>query len=85
MIAIVATAVTIEITGASANSKPTDVRGRNCSLESELDDVGDRLQEPEGADAVGAVAVLEAAEQLALDEQDDRHELEDDGEDHDAP
>ena len=29
-------AVTIEIAGASANRKPTDVRGRNCSLTSSL-------------------------------------------------
>jgi hypothetical protein len=35
-----------------------------------------------GTDAVGAVAVLEAAQQLALGQQNDRHELEDDGEDH---
>ena len=36
----------------------------------------------ERADAVRAVAVLEAAEQLALGEQHDRHELQADGEDH---
>ena len=36
----------------------------------------------ERADAVGAVAVLEAAEQLALGDQHDGHELEADGEDH---
>ena len=36
----------------------------------------------ERADAVRAVAVLEAAEQLALGEQRDRHEVEDDDEDH---
>ena len=43
------------------------VAGRNCSLESSLHDVGQRLQQPERADPVRAVAVLEAAEQLALD------------------
>ena len=36
MIASVATAVMIEIAGASANSQPTAVLGRNCSLESSL-------------------------------------------------
>ena len=36
MIAIVATAVIIEIAGASANSQPTDVRGRNCCLKISL-------------------------------------------------
>ena len=49
MIATVATAVSIEIAGASANSQPIDVRGRNCSLNSELADVGHRLQDPERA------------------------------------
>ena len=38
--------------------------------------------EAEGADAVGAVAVLEAAQQLALGEQRHRHEVEDHDEDH---
>ena len=36
MIAIVAVAVSIEIAGASANSQPTEVRGRNCSLKTSL-------------------------------------------------
>ena len=36
MIAIVAAAVIIEITGAIANSQPFAVRGRNCSLKSSL-------------------------------------------------
>ena len=36
-------------------------------LGEQLADVGERLQEAEGADPVGAVAVLEAADQLALD------------------
>ena len=34
MIATVATAVSIEIAGASANSQPIDVTGRNCCLNS---------------------------------------------------
>ena len=51
-------------------------------LEQQLPDVGHRLQRAERADAVRAVAVLEAAEDLALGEQHDRHELEHDGEDH---
>ena len=36
MIAIVATAVSIEIAGASANSQPIAVRGRNCCLKISL-------------------------------------------------
>ena len=40
------------------------------------------VQHAERADAVGAVAVLEAPEDLALDHQHDRHELQADGEDH---
>ena len=84
MIAKAATAVMIEMIGASAKSKPTDVRGRNCSLPQQLDDVGERLDGAERADAVGAVAVLEAAEELALGDQDDGHELQADGEDDDA-
>jgi hypothetical protein len=52
-------------------------------LGDELDDVGHRLQDPERADAVGPVAVLEAPEQLALDDEHDGHELQADGEDHD--
>ncbi len=36
MIANAATAVRIEINGATANSRPTEVVGRNCSLVSSL-------------------------------------------------
>ena len=36
MIANTATAATIEMIGASANRKPTEVAGRNCSLVSSL-------------------------------------------------
>jgi hypothetical protein len=36
MIAIVAAAVSIEMPGASANSQPVAVRGRNCSLKTSL-------------------------------------------------
>ena len=36
MIAIVAAAVTIEITGASANSQPLEPAGRNCALKTSL-------------------------------------------------
>ena len=65
--------------------QPADRRdGPELLLEQQLPDVRHRLQDPERPDAVGAVAVLEAPEQLALDEQDDRHELEDDGEDQHA-
>ena len=61
MIAIVATAVIIEIAGAIANSQPIDVARAELLLEEQLPDVGHRLQDPERADAVRAVAVLEAA------------------------
>ena len=76
------TAVNIEITGASANIQPTESAGPEVLLEEQLADVGHRLQRAVGPDAVRAVAVLEAAEHLALGQQHDRHELEDDGEDH---
>ena len=55
--------------------------GAELLLEQQLPDVGHRLQRAEQADAVRPVAVLEAAEDLALGEQHDRHELEDHGED----
>jgi hypothetical protein len=51
-------------------------------LEQQLADVRDRLERAERPDAVGADAVLEAAEQLALHDEDQRHELQADGEDH---
>ena len=60
---------------------------RGCRAElllgQQLEDVRERLQRAVRADAVGAVAALEAPEQLALGEQHDRHELQADGEDHD--
>ena len=70
------------MTGASTNRKPIDVRGRNCSLASSLTMSASGWSDAERADAVRAVAVLEAAEQLALGEQHDRHDLQADGEDH---
>ena len=82
-IAIVAVAVSIEIIGATANSQPFAVRGRNCALKSSLPMSAIGCIAPNGTDPVGAVAVLEAAEHLALGEQRDRHDLEDDGEDRD--
>ncbi len=85
MIAKAATAVRIEISGAIANSSPIEVLGRELLLGQQLEDVGERLQRAVGPDAVGAVAALEAPEQLALGDQHDRHELQADGEDHDAP
>ena len=69
--------------GASANRKPIDVRRAELLLGQQLDDVRQRLQRAVRPDAVGAVAALEAPEQLALGEQHDRHELQADGEDHD--
>ncbi len=83
MIASVATAVTIEITGAMAIIHGTAVAGVELSFESSLKHVGQRLHQPVGPDAVGAVARLEAPEQLPLEQQDQRHHLEDEGEDHD--
>ena len=68
MIANAATAVRIEISGASAKSQPIDVRGRNCSLVRSLTMSAIGCSDAERADAVGAVAVLEAPEQLALDD-----------------
>src|SRR5204863_8082260 len=64
--------------------EPADRRPRaELLLGEELPDVRQRLDQPERADAVGAVAVLVAAEDLALGQQDDRHELQADREDHD--
>ena len=77
MSASVAHAVNIEIAGASANIQPIEPLGAELLLEQQLPDVGHRLQRAVRADAVRAVAVLEAAEHLALGEQHDRHELED--------
>jgi hypothetical protein len=51
-------------------------------LPGELDDVGEGLAQSDGADPVGAVAVLEAADQLALGHGQDRHDREDAEEDH---
>ena len=82
MIASAAIAVRIEISGASANRKPIDVRGRNCSLDSSLTMSAIGCSSAERADAVGAVAALEAPEQLALGEQHERDELQADREDH---
>ena len=83
MIANAATAVRIEISGASTNRNPIEVRRAELLLGQQLEDVGERLQRAVGPDAVGAVARLEAPEQLALGEQHDRHELQAHGEDHD--
>ena len=58
------------------------VPGPEVLLAEELQDVGDRLQRAERADAVRAVALLEAAEHLAVGHEHDRHEVEDDQEDH---
>ena len=83
MIASVATAVKIEITGAIAIIHGTAVAGVELLLGQQLEHVGERLEQPEGPDAVRADARLEAAEQLALEQQDQRHHLEDEREDHD--
>ena len=51
-------------------------------LAEQLADVGERLQDAEGADPVGPVAVLEAADQLPLDHRHHRQDREDHAEDH---
>src|SRR4029079_9455440 len=55
--------------------------GAGVLLAQQLADVGDGLEQTVGADAVGAVAGLEAAEQLALGDEDDRDDRQPDGED----
>ena len=84
MIAIVAAAVIIEITGRE-REQPAVARpsGGTAALKTSLPMSAIGLQRAERADAVRAVAVLEAAEHLAVGEQRQRHEVEDDGEDHD--
>ena len=57
--------------------------GVELLLREQLEHVGERLEQAVGADAVGAEARLEAAEQLALEQQDQRHDLEHEDEDHD--
>ena len=69
------------MTARSRTASRSSRRGRNCCLEDELADVRDRLQQAERADAVRAVAVLEAAQHLAVGEQRERHQVEDDEED----
>ena len=67
--------------GASDEERALDGEGHHVFLEEELDAVGERLEEAEGADARGSPAVLHAAEDLALEqhgvgdgrERDDEH------------
>ena len=61
MIASVATAVTIEITGAMAIIHGTAVSGVEASFESSLSTSAERLDQALGAHAVRADARLEAA------------------------
>jgi hypothetical protein len=56
---------------------------RGPLLAEQLQHVGQRLHQAAEADPVGAVAGLEAPQQLALEQQDERHDLEDDQEDDD--
>ncbi len=56
------------MTGASEEERLLDEDGGEVFLEEELDAVGERLQQAEGADARRAPAVLHAAEQLALEQ-----------------
>ena len=75
-------AVRIAIAGAIRNRKPTEVRWPERLLDRELDDLGHRLQQPERSDAVGAVAALEAAQELALVDGQHRQDRERTSEDH---
>src|SRR5438105_10742932 len=52
-------------------------------LAQQLQDVGERLKQSVRTDAVGPVAVLKAAEELALEQQDHRHDAEHESEYHD--
>ncbi len=52
--------------GARMKSGRSTAMGHEVFLEEELDAVGERLQQAEGADAEGSPAVLDAAEDLAL-------------------
>ena len=52
--------------GARMKSGRSTASGHQVFLEEELDAVGERLQQAEGADAGGSPAVLDAAENLAL-------------------
>ena len=77
-----ATAVMIEITGADEVERADRGDRPRVLLGRELDDLGERLQQPERADAVGPVAALEAPEQLALVDDHERQDPERDAEDH---
>ena len=81
MIASVVIPEKITSAGPIANSSGTAAVGPELLLAGELEDVGDRLQQPVRADPVRAVAVLEAADQLALDDgqhRDDHEHAEED-------
>ena len=54
--------------GREDEERALDGEGHQVFLEEELDAVGERLQQAEGADAGGAPAVLHAAEDLALEQ-----------------
>ena len=68
--------------GRDDEERALDGEGHEVFLEEELDAVGERLQQAEGADAAGSPAVLHAAEDLALQqhgvgdrrERDDEHD-----------
>ena len=83
MIATVAIAVNTEIAGASAIIQATPAGRVELLLRQQLEHVGERLERALVADAVGAVARLEAAEPLALEQHHHRRDLEDDDQDHD--
>src|SRR5207244_1129688 len=56
--------------------------GGGLLLREQLEDVGERLEQAPGPHAIRAVARLEAAEQLALEQHEQRQDLEHDQEDH---
>ena len=70
------------MTGREHEERTLDREGHHVFFEEELDAVGERLQQAEGADARGAPAVLHAAEDFAFEqhgvghgrERDDQHD-----------
>ena len=61
-----ANAAAAEMIGAIAKRSASAAFGRSVLLEHQLDDVGERLQQPREADAVRAAAVLDVGAHLAL-------------------
>ena len=83
MIASVATAVTIEITGAMAIIHGTAVSGVDCSLESSFSTSASGWSRPRGPTRFGPMRDWKRPSSLRSSQQDDRHDPEHEGEDHD--